>query len=584
MKILRMSALAAGLAVLPALAQDLSMIDLAMKALGEAGLPPRSCSTSANPSCSYVQICSDLSAQRNSPYLYENAAGERIPNFNYQALASLVMQCGKQNGLFAKAAAAPATGLLDFARWLVEQPAELQAKLNRIDLAFADAAYSQTLSARLEGESTADYTTRQFNEAAQRAGIRIDAALTDAIERKVAYQLAMASASLQTAPETDWEKVPPRVREVMLDPFLNPEILAQENAVGTRAREQFNKKAGEIADLANEVRAQTLQVLQDQKTRYPQRAESLEAMSIRLRTASVTFVVDPAELKTNCPSPNAFYDPTQHVLKICPQMMGMPKEHLRMVIGHELGHSVDPCGASCPLHVVFAGGETQYSIADLSTVLAGVPGVGTAVAATAVTYSENPFREVLSCLASPESLNARLADPARARALLEEQIRIERASGVSTEQSEQLLAQLPRIMSDYAGCSILPGNSRQQEAFADWLAAEAVAVAGTSTNLTEIGGMFYAVECAGVTPDLATDIMPILQQNSCVAAGEQGGIENLLPDVYQVGMYLGQLQQAQDDSHPATVDRINRLFRMQPKLREKMGCGTEETTGSYCAP
>jgi hypothetical protein len=583
MKILRMSVLAAGLAVLPALAQDLSMIDLAMKALGEAGVPPRSCSTSANPSCSYVQICSDLSVQRNSPYLYENAAGERIPNFNYQALASLVMQCGRQNGLFEKGAA-PAIGLLDFARWLVEQPAELQVKLNRIDLAYADAAYGQTLSVRLQGESQADYTTRQLKEAAQRAGIQIDEALTDAIERKVAYQLAMATASLQTAPTTDWGQVPERVREVMQDPFLNPEILSQENEVGSRAREQFNKKADEIANLANEVRAQTLQVLQDQKARYPERAESLEGMSVRLRTASVTFVVDPFEIKNFCPSPNAFYDPTQHVLKICPQMMGMPKEHLRMVIGHELAHSVDPCGASCPLHVVFAQGETQYSIADLSSVLAGIPGVGTAVAATAVTYSENPFREVLSCLATPESLNARLADPARARTLLEEQLRIERASGLSTQQTEHLFSQLPRIMSDYAGCSILPGNSRQQEAFADWLAAEALAVSGSATNLTEIGGMFYAVECAGVKPDLASVIMPILQQNNCVGAGEQGGLENLLPDVYQAGMYLGQLQQMQDGSHPATVDRINRLFRMQPKLREKMGCGSEETSGSYCAP
>ncbi len=584
MKIVRMSVLAAALAVLPALAQDLSMIDLALKALGEAGVPPRSCSTSANPSCSYVQICSDLSAQRNSPYLYENAAGERIPNFNYQALASLVMQCGKKNGLYDKAPATPISGLLDYARWLVEQPAELQVKLNRIDLAYADAAYGQTLSARLEGESQADYTTRQLTEAAQRAGIRIDEALTDAIERKVAYQLAMASASLQTAPATDWDKVPERVREVMQDPFLNPEILSQENEVGSRAREQFNKKAGEISNLANEVRAQTLQVLQDQKARYPERAESLEGMSVRLRTASVTFVVDPYELKNFCPSPNAFYDPTQHVLKICPQMMGMPKEHLRMVIGHELGHSVDPCGASCPLHVVFAQGETQYSIADLGSAFSGVPGIGTAVVAPGITYPENPFREVLSCLATPESLNARLADPVRARALLEEQLRLERAAGLDSARTEQLLAQLPRLMSDYAGCSILPGNSRQQEAFADWLAAEAVALSGSATNLTEVGGMFYAVECAGVTPDLASVIMPILQQNNCVGAGEQGGIENLLPDVYQAGMYLGQLQQIQDDSHPATVDRINRLFRMQPKLREKMGCGAEETSGSYCAP
>jgi hypothetical protein len=584
MKFFTIAALLAGLVVGPATAQDTSIIDLAMQALGEAGIPPRTCSTQANPSCSYTQICSDLSEQRNSAYLYENAAGERIPNFNYQALASLVMQCGRQKGLYEKPSTASTSGLLDFARWLVDQPAELQVKLNRIDLAYADAAYGQTLSARLAGESSADYQNRQYREAAQRARIPLDEVLQEAIDRKVASQLAMASASVQSASQIDWDKVPPRVRTVMQDPFLNPEILSQDSPVGSSARAQFQERSSEIATLANEVRAQTLQVLQDQKARYPERAEALEGMSVRLRTAAVSFVVNPQEIKSECPSPNAFYDPLEHTLKICPQMMGMPKEHLRMVIGHELGHSVDPCGASCPLHVVSADGQTQYSIADLSTLLAGIPGVGTAVAATGVTYPENPFREVLSCLATPESLNARLAEPIRARALLEEQLRIERASGLSTEKTEQLLAQLPRLMSDYAGCSILPGNSRQQEAFADWLAAEAVAVAGTATNLTEVGGMFYAVDCAGVTPDLATEIMPILQQNNCVSSGEQGGLEDLLPDVYLAGIYLGQLQEGQDDSHPATVDRINRLFRLQPKLREKMGCGPQEMSGSYCAP
>lgn len=583
MRILWLSAMTLSLTFSSVFAQDTQMIDLAMQALGEAGMPPRSCGTSAIPSCSFTQVCSELSTQRNSPYLYENAAGERIPNFNYQQLASLVLQCGSQNGLYAQEATTPSVHPLEFARWMIQQPAELQLRFNRVELSYADSAYAQTLSPRAVEESDADYLNRQFREAAERAGVQVDEALSDAIERKVAHQIASSNLQSQKV-ATNWDAVPARVREVLQDPFLNPEILAQENEIGSAGRARFNTRANEILILANEVRNQTLQVLQDQRTRYPERAESLEAMSVRLRTASVAFVTDPFELKSYCPSPNAFYDPTQHVLKICPQMMGMPREHLRMVIGHELGHSVDPCGASCPLHVVQAGYETAYSVADLGSVLAGTPGVFTGVAAQPVSYQENPFREVLSCLSTSESLNARLADPTQARALLEERIRIQRASGEDPSENVQLLSRITRLVSDFAGCSILPGKSRQQEAFADWLAAEAVAVSGASTNLTEIGGMFYALECPGVTPDLSTEIMPILQQNNCLPAEAGGGIENLLPEVYQVGGYLSQLEEAQNDTHPPTVDRINRLFRLQPRLRQQMGCGTQETSGSYCAP
>lgn len=580
MRVFRLGFIAMVLASSPVHAQQGEIIDVVMKALGEAGLPPRSCATSATPSCSFSQICTDLSAQRNSPYLYENAAGERIPNFNYQQLAGLVMQCGQQKGLFQQAPPGDFHPL-GFNRWLVQQPAAVQLNFSKIELAYADAAYAQTLSPQQQGETAEGYQGRQLMEAAERAGVVVDDALADAIQRKINHQQSLALAS---RPATDWSQVPPRVREVMQDPFLNPGILSQDNEVGSAARGRFNARAAEITALTNEVRATTLQVLQNQRTRYPDRVDALEAMSVRLRTARVTFVASPAEINQYCPSPNAFYDPTDHTLKICPQMMGMPTEHLRMVLGHELGHSVDPCGASCPLHMVQAGPEAVYSVADLSAALGNQPGVFAGLVADGVSYPENPFREVLSCLSTPESLNARLADPVRARALLEEQIRIQKASGQDSSQAEQLLAALPQFMSAFAGCSILPGNSRQQEAFSDWLAAEALALADTRPSLTEIGGMFYALECPGVVPDLTAEIMPVLQENNCMPAGAGGGIEDFLPDVYLAGMYFQQLEEQQAGSHPATVDRINRLFRVQPRLREQMGCGQQESTGSYCAP
>ncbi len=582
MKLLWVSVMAWGLTLSSVVAQDVSVINMAMTALNEAGQPPQACGGAQVASCSFTQVCSDLSSRRNSPYLYENAAGERIPNFNYQDIASRLMQCGRQSGLYFQASQTTEVHPLEFNRWLIQQPADVQLNFNRVELSFADAAYAQTASPRLQGESESVYITRQFTEAASREVVEMSEGLVEAIRRKVEHEAALGSQ--QRNPAIDWQQVPPRIREVLQDPFLNPEMLSQEGALGLSARAQFSLRTVQITALANEVRQQTLRVMQDQQARYPERAASIEAMSVRLRTARIDFVNDPIELKNFCPSPNAFYDPTTHTLKICPQMMGMPTEHLRMVIAHELGHSVDPCNAACPLHVVQAGFETQYSVADASSVVAVIPGVFSGVAATGSTYPENPFREVLSCLRNPESLNAQVADPARARVLLEEQIRIQRASGEDASQAEQMLASINRLVTDFAGCSILPGKSRQQEAFADWLAAEAAALAPGPTNLTEVGGMFYALECPGLIPDLWAEAMPALMENNCLMAGEGGGIEAFLPEVYQTGLYLGSLEQQQADSHPPTVDRINNLFRLQPRLREQMGCSEQPAAGTYCAP
>lgn len=45
----------------------------------------------------------------------------------------------------------------------------------------------------------------------------------------------------------------------------------------------------------------------------------------------------------NCKSPNAYYSSTEHTFLLCPSIMNYPDSQLIEIIGHELGHSIDPC-------------------------------------------------------------------------------------------------------------------------------------------------------------------------------------------------------------------------------------------------
>jgi hypothetical protein len=558
----------------------------------EAGRPPAACGDQSGASgCSFAQVCSQLATNRGSSYLYENEQGGKIPNFALVEVSKALYQCGVMNGALFTPPPASATQFdpLAFQRWLVEQPAQVQADFNRIQLAFGDAMYSQTSASQMQpGEKLSDYTIRQYREAAQRAGIALTAELEEAIRRNAEQQASFASGygyGMMGTATVDWSRLPAQARELLQDPFLNPAILSDVTEVGSAARLLFKNKQKEMNILVGEIKTQIESVLEDQLQRYPDRRASLEAMMLRIQTANFSPVSSPEEIEAYCPSPNAFYDPSEHTLRICPQMMGHPREHLRMVLAHELGHSIDPCAIATPFYRADMGGETNYGIMNFGILAQeGMPVESTQVSGP-VMYPENPYREVLSCLASESSLNARLADPRRTRELVVEAIRLLRARGESTVQLDSILGRLPQITSELAGCSMMPGESRQQEGFSDWIAGEVMGKSTEPTNLTEVGGMFYALDCPGLQPSIGQEMTDFMEQNNCSGGNTQQELMlAMLPETYQVGLLFQELSEADRDEHSASVDRIDRLFANQPQLRARIGCAQELRSGEYCAP
>ena len=587
-------------------------LEVMMQSLFDAGKPAVNCDEKSDQGeCSFAQVCSKLATNRNSLSVYENAAGEKLPNIAAQQIANLIFQCSASNGVYApKPVEKPQIDQQAFQRWLVEQSPQTQVNYNKIMLHMADSAMQGASMggglgggmgglAPLEDFAKAEYYSRRMLASVE--ALKIEQ--TDEVKELVkqwseSQQKMFESMSAFGSPYSggygggmgmgmgaiDWEKVPAQLREVLDDPFQTPSVIFDQTARGQKAREKYEIKGRQIQALVEQTRGHVKTVLEKQAAKYPDRKDNLEELQKRVSTVKFELVSSQQEVNTVCVTPNAFYDGMSHTLKICPQMMAMPEAHLRMVIAHEIGHSIDPCAAACPLHQLKNGSMTQYSILDLPT-LYGSDHEKNPPKAMPIPFKDNPYSEVLTCLEGKDSVMARKADGAQMKKLLENQIRLTEEAGQDASGIKQFLAAVPEIEKYYGGCSVLPGNSRQQEAFSDWLAAEALVVSNIPINLTEVGGIFFVSDCPGLAPDISPALMQQLQQYNCLPQQDpQAAFAQVLPEAYQIGQTFGQLQQMDAGSHPPAVDRIQRLFRLQPQLKNRLGCKGEAFIGKYCEP
>jgi len=582
-------------------------LEVMMQSLLEAGKPAVNCDEKSDQSeCSFAQVCSKLATNRNSLNVYENAAGEKLPNIAAQQIANLIFQCSASNGAYApKPVEKPQIDQQAFQRWLVEQSPQTQVNFNKIMLHMADSAMLGAASGGMGGIggltpiedfSKADYYSKKMLASIEALKIEQTDEVKELVKKWAESQKKIFEGmsafgygggyggGMGMGSQIDWEKVPAQLREILDDPFQTPSVIFDQTQRGQKAREKYEVKGRKIQSLVEQTRGHVKKVLEQQATRYPDRKDNIAELEKRVNTVKFELVSSQQEMNTVCVTPNAFYDGLSHTLKICPQMMVMPEAHLRMVIAHEIGHSIDPCAAACPLHQVKNGYMTQYSILDLPK-LYGSNHEQNPPKAMPIPFKENPYTEVLTCLEGKDSVMARPADGAQMKKLLENQIRLTEEAGQDSSGIKQFLAAVPEIEKYYGGCSVLPGNSRQQEAFSDWLAAEALAVSNIPVNLTEIGGIFFVSDCPGLAPDITPEVMQQLQQYNCLPQQDpQAAFAQVLPEAYQIGQTFGQLQQMDAGSHPPSVDRIQRLFRLQPQLKNRLGCKGEAFIGKYCEP
>lgn len=141
---------------------------------------------------------------------------------------------------------------------------------------------------------------------------------------------------------------------------------------------------------------------------------SLENSIIKGRNESDLSVIERSQLKRlrtvryqdsneNCVSlgPNAHYNPGTHSFTICDSAMHQPDSQLAFVIGHELGHALDPCQMSLDL-IQVKGGENPsyrlYSEALVPYLASKTPISESSIVDRGLSGYARPHSETIECL------------------------------------------------------------------------------------------------------------------------------------------------------------------------------------------
>lgn len=148
----------------------------------------------------------------------------------------------------------------------------------------------------------------------------------------------------------------------------------------------------------------------------PDTALSNEEKSMLRRIETIQLKPPPEEgMEPTCNggSLDAFYRSTDHTMTLCPAYYEQPSTQIAFVIGHEIGHSIDPCRSSSPLYSnkednSFTGGT------DASRFLSGAK-----VYAKEIARNRHPLRSVENCLISKVNIRTVSAEDLKTIAALQ---------------------------------------------------------------------------------------------------------------------------------------------------------------------
>ncbi|WP_413292739.1 hypothetical protein ACLSU7_15070 [Bdellovibrio sp. HCB185ZH] len=378
------------------------------------------------------------------------------------------------------------------------------------------------------------------------------------------------------------------------DPFFYPEQFVDAAKAGGKEnlrqnQEKLNKATTRMKDIFEDTRERVISVLSKRKN--SSNKSQIDRMIERVKSVRMKIgTPGPAEEmgKQGCEVPNAAYNLELHEMMICPQVLNMPESSLFTLIGHELGHAIDPCSAALDFS------QSGAKFPDWMNMLVKPNTAPTTSKGFAA--GENPLEDVISCLGKPSSIGVKVPDKDTLLKDVKSQLanlvdfvesgedqemgegNEEIRGGVGARdavrgQLEDRRDMLNNHYDQFKGCSAVTGSILIDESFADWISSQALGEKITSLPTSKAAeyafaapGVFYSAACPGLVAQSfakAKAMAPKCSSLNKFANAEKGdmGTEGL--------------------PHPETNQRVNRIYFAKPEIKNALSCQGGET-GTEC--
>lgn len=577
------------------------------------------CDLSRENNCEQGEFCDFLSQNKNNYQIYKNDEGEYIPNIALYGIDAIFKTCAQASSPsknIATSVSKTNPGKVEQAKLYKTLQESIKKNNEQETMSKLEYARSEIILEKAEKGTEMDDFTRyqtlqdtkagkeliekELSEVESKAGVKLS---QETREKYISFHSYVLPAmgigmgmgggmgqSAESGSELVW-------KSPAADPFMDPSLLTSGSETEVKEQQaKYQKRLDKTYETFLEAQKDLIALIESKKDKLGSKVA--DSILERLKTVNMNDDTNSAM----CVAPNAFYNPQDHKITICRQLLMLPKESIKAILAHELGHSFDPCMISGKLlnvgegkgqspfgSTVLGGGvkfkPSHYKESEnalMADVLEMLPS-DFEVKAQGILYSDNPFSPLVSCLSSPKSMGARLPDYVTLEKNLDLSI-AEMEAGGATKKSSPEYAQLLKTKSNFKNlvkskyaCSFIPGTgfTEVQEAFADWVAGEVVATDITKAKpekkralAFESMAFFLAMDCKNLSPELSEATKNTLKSCSPQVAGFS--YNGLAGNV----MTLNQVAQRSSDPHPRTFKRIDNLFMAQPEIREAMGCNS----------
>jgi hypothetical protein len=367
------------------------------------------------------------------------------------------------------------------------------------------------------------------------------------------------------------------------DPFVYPEQFTDPAKAGgtEKIREnlaRYEQESKRVATIFSDVQSRMVRLLESRRTKA--NSDSIDNMLARVKAVKIFTPeggLKPQELALyGCDIPNAGYNPSEHKIIVCPQLMNLPDSALFSILTHELTHPIDPCQMSMA-YVRYHGIISQYD-----TDLTNPEPQPKDAFFKSIKAAANPFKSIIACLQKPESMGVKI--PSEENLITQLRTEAENALGLKEEiadsdgnpqgdATDMLRAALEeraegihKNYNEFKQCYNMTGSGHATEAFADWMSSQLlkqkvadIPDSGKAKDYAAESQMFFmAASCQNLNQAATAAVRPLIK-NKC---------GSLLSEMEAQGRTVS----TETDTHPDTGKRVSRILYAPAEIQKALGC------------